>query len=381
MLKKVGNLIFITIFMLMCSVPLLFSNLIQGTPSIAEQRMLHGIAKVFTYDGNFNPKVLDEFNGWIDDNIGFRSEVVALNAKIQFYVFDRFTHYSNMSLGPNGEVNSTPPQQILEFQHLNLKTEEELAVIANSFQTISDYLENKEIQYYYLQCYEKYSIYPEYMTLHINQYGTVSKTDQVVTALSQNTSINLIESKDMLLAAKEKYQPYSRYGDCAHWTERGSFIVYQELMHQINEKNNNQYLILQEDDYLITTDDMGSDLFGGIHLVDYLENFEIRNPKAYETIEKLGKYSDEYNCTVYTNDAVNNQTRVLVLADSYVNHYLLDELSESFHELICIHADKTEEFTELVDYFDPDIVIHENAERADRYGIITAVAGQINTAN
>lgn len=140
-----------------------FSNLVQGTPSVAENRMLHGIAKIFKYDGSFNKEVLNEFSGWIDDNIGFRSEVVALNAKIQFYIFDRFTHYSNLSLGPKGEVNSTPDSQILEYQHLNLKSEEELNEIANGFQTISDYLKNKDIQYYYMQCYEKYSIYPEHM--------------------------------------------------------------------------------------------------------------------------------------------------------------------------------------------------------------------------
>jgi len=377
MYKKAVNIIFIMIFMLMCSVPLLFSNLVQGTPSEAEQRMLHGIAKIFTYEGSFNPQVLDEYDGWIDDNIGFRSEVVALNAKIQFHVFDRFTHFSNLSLGPNGEVNSTPKEQIIEFQHLNLKTEEELAAIADSFQVISDYLKGKGIQYYYLPCYEKYSIYPEYMTLHINQYGPVSKTDQIINALSQDTTINLVKIKEALIDAKESHQTYSRFGDCAHWTQRGSFIAYQELMTAINTQNNNQFYMLEEDDFHITLTDQGSDLFGGIHLVDYLENFEIITPKSHETKEKLGLLSDDYNCTFYTNESVDNQARVLVLADSYVNHFLLDELSESFYELVCIHADKTTDFKEIIDTYEPDIVIHENAERADRYALIIETAREL----
>lgn len=374
MYKKVFNIIFIIAFMLMCSVPLLFSNLVQGTPSEAEQRMLHGIAKIFKYDGTFNPEVLNEFDGWIDDNIGFRSEVVALNAQIQFHVFDRFTHFSHLCLGPNGEVNSAHEQDILEYQHLNLKTEEELAVIADSFQTFSDYLESKGIQYYYMQCFDKYTIYPEYMPLHIHQYGSVSKTDQVVSAISENTDINLIQIKDKLLAAKENYQPYSRFGDCAHWTQRGSFIAYQELMTTINAHNNNQFPMLEETDFSITLTDQGSDLFGGIHLVDYLENFEILEPNAYETKEKLGDLSGDHNCNFFTNDSVANRTRVLVLADSYVNHYILDELSESFYELVCIHADRTADFATIIETYQPDIVIHENAERADRYHIVTQTA-------
>ena len=106
----------------------------------------------------------------------------------------------------------------------------------------------------------------------------------------------------------------------------------------------------------------------------FLENFEILEPNAYETKEKLGDLSGDHNCNFFTNDSVANRTRVLVLADSYVNHYILDELSESFYELVCIHADRTADFATIIETYQPDIVIHENAERADRYHIVTQTA-------
>lgn len=378
MYKKVVNMLFIIIFMLICTVPLLFSNLVQGTASMAENRMLHGIAKVFKFDGSFNNKVLDEFSGWINDNIGFRSEVVALNAKIQFYIFDRFTHNSNLCLGPNGEVNSIPDNDILEYQHLNLKSEEELDEIAEGFQSISDYLERKGIQYYYMQCYQKYSIYPEHMPEHINQYGTISKVDQIMEYLKENTDINLVSIKDELVAAKETHQTYSRFGDAAHWTQRGSYIGYRELMKCINANNSNKYVIFEESDYNISLTDQGSDLFGGIHLVDYLENFELKERNAHEVKENLGIYADRYNCTYYQNNDVNNRTKALVIADSYINHYLLDELSETFNELVCIHGNMhISDFANYIDYFSPDIVIHESAECNNPYPNVVNLGKQL----
>lgn len=369
MYKKVTNLAFILIFILTCSVPLIFSNLVQGTPSIAENRMLHGIAKVFKWDGSFNKEVLNEFDGWIDDNIGFRSEIVALNAKIQYYVFGRLTHNSTMSIGPNGILNTGSESEIRQYQHLDLKSEEELLAIADSFQKISDYLEEKGIEYYYMPLYEKYSIYPEHMPEYIIQYGDISRIDQIVSVLEEKTDINLVLLKEKLIEAKKEYRPYCEYGDPGHWTDRGSYIGYCELMKLINQ-NGNDYKIFSEQDYNIVIKDKGADLFGEIHVVDYFEDFELKERNAVEVNEKTGIYEDDGKIRYWNNEKVDNDTRALIFSDSYIEFYLLDEFSETFHEVVWIHADKIEAFEEYVEYFNPDIVIHENAECTERYGMI-----------
>lgn len=369
MYKKITNLIFVLVFILTCTIPLLFSNLVQGTPSIAENRMLHGIAKVFKWDGSFNKEVLNEFNGWIDDNIGFRSEIVEWNAKIQYYVFERLTHNSTMSIGPNGILNTGSEAEFRQYQHLDLKSEEELNAIAESFQNISDYLEDKGIQYYYMPLYEKYSIYPEHMPEYIIQYGDVSRIDQIVDVLDTKTDINIVLLKDKLIEAKEKYEPYCEYGDPGHWTQRGSYIGYCELMKLINQNGNN-YPILEEEDFNITITDQGANMFGDIHVPDYFEDFDIREKYAVESTEGKGIYEEDIKIRYFKNDKVDNKTRTLIIADSYIEMYLLDEFSETFHEVIWVHADKVEAFKEYVEYFQPDMVIHENAECTERYGMI-----------
>ena len=369
MYKKITNLVFVLIFILTCTIPLLFSNLVQGTPSIAENRMLHGIAKVFKWDGSFNKEVLNEFDGWIDDNIGFRSKIVEWNAKIQYYVFDRLTHNSTMSIGPKGILNTGSEKEFMQYQHLDLKSEEELLAIADSFQKVSNYLEENGIQYYYMPLYEKYSIYPEHMPKYIIQYGDVSRIDQIVDVLDTKTNINIVLLKDKLIEAKKEYEPYCEYGDPGHWTQRGSYIGYCELMKLINQNGNN-YPILQEEDFNITITDQGANMFGDIHVPDYFEDFDIKEKYAVESTEGKGIYEEDIKIRYLKNDKVGNKTRTLIIADSYIEMYLLDEFSETFHEVIWVHADKVEAFKEYVEYFQPDIVIHENAECTERYGMI-----------
>ncbi|MBQ9991376.1 MAG: hypothetical protein IJP31_10635 [Lachnospiraceae bacterium] len=355
-----------------------------------EKRKLRNVAKLVKEDGTINTEVFDNFSGWIDDNIGLRTNAVAMNARIQFYGFERFANNSNLGLGSKGEISQIPEDELLEYQHLNLKTEEELEEIARAFQIISDYLKEQDIQYYYVQCYDKFSFYPEQMPLHINQYGDMSKTDQVAKVLKEKTDIQFIDLKDKLMEMKEEYQIFSRFGDPGHWTQRGGYLGYKAIMDEINRCNSERFLVLDEEDYEINLTDQGSDLFGGIHLEDFLEEFIIREKQAEPTSEKLGSpnisnpdgfFNNDVSAQFFTNETVDNRTRVLVLADSYFHMFILDDLSESFHEMVYVHADSTMDFPILIEYYQPDIVIHENAQRADRYDLIVEMAKLISTGS
>ena len=78
-------------------------------------------------------------------------------------------------------------------------------------------------------------------------------------------------------------------------------------MKVLNDNNHGKYKILQEDNYEIAEKDQGLTLFGGIHKECILEEFEIKNPQAYMTNEKLSLYADDKRHKFYTNDSVNNR--------------------------------------------------------------------------
>ena len=127
-----------------------------------------------------------------------------------------------------------------------------------------------------------------------------------------------------------------------------------------------KFKVLQESDYDITKVDQGSTLFGGVHKVDILENFEIKNPQAVATSEKLTVYSNDARHQYYTNENVDNKTRLLIIGDSYFNNFMIDDLAQSFYETIIIWGDYLDNVKNIIDSYDADIVIIEAAERVDR---------------
>lgn len=376
--KRVADILFGILCTFMICVPLLCSNNKENLTATDENRFLAGFPQIVD-GGDVNEKFLTEVDAWLDDNIGFRTILVKLNARIMYHCFGRLPESSYMYLGPENELNYITPEIQKDYQHLNLKSEEELNTIADSYQTVSDYLKEKGIQYYYFQCWDKHSICPEQFPKTVNQYGTTSKTDQIVSDLQENTDINVVSPKQSLLNAKENYDVYSIWGDPAHWTRRGAYVGYCELMDAINSNNDYLYRVLKEEDYTIMLTDQGYSV-SGIHKVDMLENFAITHPTAEVTNEKLTLYSElaDHGCYYYTNPSVDNTTRVLIIGDSYFGKGLMvDQLAESFHETILITATYTRNLVELVEAYQPDIVINENAERCERTGEMYVVAQQI----
>lgn len=366
MYEKKIRMIFVIAFLGMITLPLLTTNLKPNTISNAENRTLAAFPSLYNDDGMLNSSFTLDFETWINDNIGLRSYMVVQNARMQYYGFNVLANNSDMVLGPNDELNYATEEMLKDYQHLDLKSNEILDIVAEGFQYAKEYLGEKNIQMYYFQCWDKHSIYPEYFPATVIQHGDTSKTDQIVDTLTMRTDIDIVSPKAELIGEKNSYATYSKWGDPTHWTPRGAYIGYKKLMQTINKNNNQKYKVLQERDYNITKKDMGTTLFGGIHKKCLLEDFTLREPKAELTNDKLVLYGEDQRHFFYTNQNVDNKTRVLVLGDSYFNDFILDDLAESFYETFIIWGDYVENFENIINTYNPDLVIVENAERCDR---------------
>ena len=366
MFEKVSKLIFVFVFILMLVIPLAATNFASGKISEDEKRALAEFPDVTTESGSFNIKFTQEFENWFDDNIGFRSTFISQDAKIQYYLFDSISDNKDMYLGPNGELNYATSEMITDYQHNNLYTNSDLSNIANSFMELKNYIENTGALFYYFQCWDKHTVYPEYFPKTVIQYGEQSKTDLFVKAICEQTDVKVISPKKELIELKGQYDTYSKYGDATHWTQRGAYIGYIKLMEALNAKNESEFRVLGEEDYNLTFKDQGSTLFGGIHFAEDIEEFEIKNPAAVLTNEKLTFLGEDKLHRYYTNDVVDNDVRLLILGDSYFADFLLDDLAESFHEVLIIWADYIMDIPQIMEVYKPDIVVLECAERCDR---------------
>ena len=313
MLKKIYNISFIVIFMAIISLPLIKANWTSGGISEDENRYLAEAPKL-TVDGKFNEKFTSEVETWFMDHMGYRKQLIDYNAKMQYKVFGKMLTNSNYYLGINGDVNYATDEMIMDYAHLNLRTDEEVAEIGDSYQVISDWLEEKGIQFYYVQCWDKHSIYPEQFMSSVNQIGDISKTDQVINYLRENTTVNELSLKEVLIDNKQNYEVYSNWGDPTHWTDRGAYIGYKYIMEAINKNNDNKYMILQEEDYNITIEDKGITLNGFIHEEDMLEVFSLKEPNGKQVNKEImEEFSEDTRHSVWKNSEVDNATKLLLI--------------------------------------------------------------------
>lgn len=372
MCKKI-NSIFLGLVVVIFLLPCIFTKQ-GGTASGDENRVLSKRPSIFHEDGSFNKIICTQFEEWVNDNVGFRKSFVGANTWIQYYLFSNLAE-NDMYLGEEGELNYATKDMLRDYQHLNLYPQEQQEEIAVAYRDIQTWLEQQGIRFYYMQCFDKHSIYPEQFMGTVNQYGEISKTEQLLNTMQEN-GVNVISVKEVLIEEKARAEVYSVWGDPTHWNRHGAHIGYLELMRVINAQNDNRYKVLQEEDFDITLTDQGNVFNGVVHKEDWQKSYRLKEQQAVEAqnVDWLGDFATDERHHVYTNDVCGNDTKLLIVGDSYLENYLLDTLAESFGVVMFVQADHTKRFDEIIEQTEPDIVVYECAERCDRSGLIQAFA-------
>lgn len=377
MFKKVNNFIFMALFLGVLFIPFLFTRWESGGISETENRNLASFP-AFMVEEKFNQSFTKEFDTWFMDHMGFRQELIAVNTSLMQNIFHRSLSTSDWKTGRTGDSIYASLEIVMDFAHANLRTEKAVRKIGESYQIVSDWLENQGIPFYYVQCVDKHTIYPERFLASVNQIGNTSKTDQILDYLQKETSVNAIYFKQILEDNKSRYDVFSHWGDPTHWTDRGAYISYCYMMNQIRDISTIPLTVLSEEDY-----DIHYEINEGPeNKSEQIEVFTIKDPHAQPgDVSVMGQWATDRRHSVWTNPNADNDLRLLLMGDSYFNGYLLDDIAESFREVWLVWGDHTDSLPEIVDLCKPDIVIYECAERVDRSGSIQDLAEALQKAS
>ena len=377
MFKKINNCILAVLFLAVLALPLLFARWERGGVSEAENRNLAQFPPLVV-EGSFNLSFTKDFETWFMDHMGFRQNLIDTNKTLMQDVFDRSLTTSDVKVGKTGDYIYAPHFIVQDFAHANLRTEAEVAQIGDSYQVVSDYLAEKGILFYYVQCVDKHTIYPERFIANIKQIGDVSKTDQVLNYLQDKTTVNAIYFKYPMAENAEKYDVFSHWGDSTHWTDRGAYVSYCYMMNRLNQDMDVPLKVLGEDDYNITN----AVNYGPDGQAEEVEVFSIQNPAAQQVDKAaLGDWSGDHRHSVWKNPAAGNDKRLLLMCDSYINNHLIDDIAESFSEVWLVWGDYTRDLPKIVELCEPDVVIYECAERVDRSYSICNLAQALQNAD
>ena len=377
-MKKTLDFIFVILIFSLLWIPGVMTYFSNQTISEDENRALTKQPVLWNQDSKLNHNFALEYDQWIGDNVGFRKQFVSCYALTQYYCFHNLAS-EGMYLGRNDDLNYADRDMLLDYSHLNLRTSEELKTMTDDFQYVSDWLREQGIQFYFMQCYDKHSIYPEQYMDYVNQYGDRSKADQLQQSLHEHTDVRVVPTKTYLLQEKEKRKVYSNWGDPTHWNEWGALTGYQALMDTINENSAIQYKVLKEEEYRKFDIDYGKTLNGIIHRVDVVEAFDLMDIRAIpqDQIEVLGRFAQDTRHKIFLNPEVKNDTKTLLLSDSYIDSYILDDIAEGFSETAMVWSDNINSLDELIDLYQPDIVIFEFGERRDRSYCLSELSNKL----
>lgn len=359
------NIIFIVIFVSAITLPYIFAHRdTEVRVSDEENRELAAYPVLYDKENGWNTSYIENFDEWINDNLRGRTEIVKINSTLQYKLFHRILR-DNLVAGKNDWLFNKSDDLVTEYQHVNLLTDDQVGEFTSNMQAFSDYLGGRGISFYYMQCYEKESIYPNEYLQGVKQLGNISRTDQVVDGLKTKTDINVIDCKIDLLNHAKTEQVYYKYAD-NHWNDYGAFIGYQDLMKRI-QIDYPRIKVLDKNDYNIENIEQSVSLYGYQYpYSDISPEYRIKNPGAVEITDTAKKNWADLHVQdfihEYANNSSGNSLRILLVGDSYIRQFLKDDVAESFSNTLSIDWSNLDNLDSVIDRFRPDIVVLENTE-------------------
>lgn len=111
------------------------------------------------------------------------------------------------------------------------------------------------------------------------------------------------------------------------------------------------------------------DLYGYEYpMVEKCPVYRIKEQKAAEITEATKERWDFLHCKEHTHDYENpscgNDLKILLIGDSFIRMFLKDDIAESFSATLSIDWLNIPILDEVVDEYQPDIVVLESAQSA-----------------
>jgi hypothetical protein len=351
---------FASIFILMLIIPTLQKKFgfVEELENIEKRKLTE--KPEFT----FSLKFAKNFEIYLNDNFGFRNQLVHWGANIKTKVFRSSVHPDKVMLGKNKWLyyNHFKSNIFDSYRNENLLPSDTLRLLINQWENNKKVLEAHGMKYFLAFWPNKHSIYPEYLpeSMAIQIKDTISRVDQIIAYTNQTKSnIRLIDVRPNLIRGKKEFQLYHKFD--THWNDYGAFLGYQSFFSQVQDelqivpKNSGDFNI----NWVINNDG------------DLLQMLGVRNNGFFE--EKSPKFTIKENInqieylpidgypkrTIRTrNKFAGNQLKALVIRDSYANR-LIQFFSLHFYEVTYIRGDKEFDFKKE----NPDLIIDCFVER------------------
>lgn len=177
----------------------------------------------------------NDFDTYYKDHYGFRDSFLKFYSRLKYSIYDSSSE--NVVFGKDRWLflNKGYGNPMEDFRNSSPMTADEIADYADYIQTKNDWFLNKGIKYYFMVCPNKHTIYSDKLPWYVVKTDSLTNYDRLISHLKLNTSVTVIDVKDILLQEKEKAEMplYSPLG--THWTSLGANYAQYELAKTIKK--------------------------------------------------------------------------------------------------------------------------------------------------
>jgi len=353
------DLAFITCVALFLLVPIIGMDG-SGTVSKKEKRTLAEWPNRKAWR-SVDPQLGRDLESWLNDRFYGREALLDAQAQLDLLLNGQARN-EDMLTGQNGWLFYKQGGSIRSFQHTDLFTRRERVLTRINMIRRSEWLQAQGADLILLVAPAKNQVYGERMPDGILQNDGISRAKQVTRYIQEHTDLPVEYVLKDIQAEKRPGRNWLYFQQDTHWTDAGAFIAYRALMERIQENHPEIRPVEKSDFEWEFRPETGGDLSALVR-VDLIDpESEIRyqmlvasQTYTYSHLPPLDK--DGYHTILKS-----RPLKVMVFQDSF-GEAMIPFLSSTFGDVRYIPSHHIQLFQDEIQTFQPDLVIHEIAER------------------
>ncbi|HBO34400.1 MAG TPA: hypothetical protein DD636_06650 [Anaerolineaceae bacterium] len=362
MKSTTSKVLIVIAFLAVLILPVLESDKVGGALSPYENRYLAKFPPFFDETNNFSKEFKSGFETWLNDNLGGRQKLIRLSKTINFRFFGELGFFGYRVIkGPNGWLFYAPDPEIPYIVNSFVPDDVVTKSIKDSFERIADELEDSDISLVVAMFPSKFNVYPEELPTSLKLLNKSSAAEVIDEALKNADGFSYGSPFNELVVSKSVFPTYSRAYDIGHWNQYGAFIGYSALMKAAKQQIPD-LRILTEENFTITQVERELKTEWGfsskeidLHYEPDFTRTAVEDTGFFERINYTSK--DTWKSYRYYKNSDASLPRAILVGDSYVWQFLLNNVAESFSELVFIHYLDLDQVNGLLTVIEPDVVM------------------------
>lgn len=302
---------------------------------------------------NYAASLESFYNG----NVPFRSQLITLNSLSEVQLFREKSINDKVVVGKKNWLFYSAESNIDDYKGTNLFTQQQLEGIADNLLTSKRYLDNRDIEFVLFLAPNKETIYGDENLPSYYKKGELTRAEQLVSYLKENTDIRVVYPESEMRAYKDDYSLYWHYD--THWNAAGGYIGARALLAELGiEMPPAEEITFTPDNY------SGYDLARMMNLQRYYEEHKPEETNyivtGYDGHNLQAVSVDDATAMIYRSDAP-DERKLFMVRDSFAAG-MAGPLVSSFQNTYMAHWNGFFEQS-MIEEQEPDIFVLEVVER------------------